>query len=199
MPYANLIATADEDYLLQIRQVNKPQFSPGQYPYLFPGNCSFFGGEINPGETASESFTREMREELPGLIFPSMNHRVYHWKEDIPRVMDRANAVFNGNLEHLLGFALDQPFPDSGAGKKYRGQGLTYREWLHVMSDAAGDNYFVARIDPAALLGVQDQEGGGHIWVPYFVAQCLVMSPSDKLAFLDDISGRVEQGEIALI
>jgi 8-oxo-dGTP pyrophosphatase MutT (NUDIX family) len=53
---AALLVTADGRYLMQLRD-NKPTI-------ILPDHWAFFGGTVDPGETADAAIRRELREEL---------------------------------------------------------------------------------------------------------------------------------------
>lgn len=180
------------DYLLQVRNINVSKFKPGEYPFTFPGACSFPGGEIEDTETPQEGFNRELKEEIPSLVLPKeLEHRLYDWNKQIGEVLERANNALNGNLYSILGFDLDSKIPKCALGK-WRDKNLTYRDFLNERVE----HFYIAKLNSQEKVDIK--EGAKSIWLPYDVMMSIVMYPGDKLALLDDITKRLEAGEIAL-
>jgi len=183
---ASLIAkTNSELYLVQARDVIKPQFNRGEYPFIFPGACSLFGGTIEDHESGEEGFRREMSEELPGLTFPSLEYRLYDFNTQLNQVYGRINDAYHGNLPAFLGFGLNDLIPQEALGKTNRGKKLTYRDWLAGVQEY---HLYVGDIKQEDLNDIKLGEGSRILWLPEEAARALVMVPQDKLALLDEFA-----------
>ena len=188
---ASLIAKTNSGlYLVQARDVIKPQFNRGEYPFIFPGACSLFGGTIEDNESGEEGFRREMSEELPGLTFPSLEYRLYNFGTQLDEVYGRINDTYHGNLPAFLGFGLNDLIPQEALGKANRGKKLTYRDWLAGVQEY---HLYVGDIKQEDLNDIKLGEGSRILWLPEEAARALVMVPQDKLALLDEFAMRKYQ------
>jgi hypothetical protein len=182
--YVNLLGKVEQkDYLLQLREAIKPGFPNGEYPFVFPGGCSLFGGAIEPGESPEQAFRREMAEELPDLALPPrLEMKTVNWVKQAEEIFNKINESYQGNLESFLGFTLDVPVPSSALGE-YRRQGtMTYREWLSYTG-----HYFRLDLSPNIIPRLKDQEGAGAVLVPATIIKNITMEPGDKLVILEDL------------
>ena len=195
-------------YLVQGREVDKshllPQkadlFSPGKYCFYWPGAVALFGGHMEEGETPVQALQREIgEEELPNLdptIFGRLDHRVYNWKTDVPRVLAEAEDVFQGNVNCFFGCDLNAPVPTAALGKDRGLEEITYMDW---MLQRESDHYFALNIgNLTAGEGLKDREGLGAYWVPHWLARSIATVPIDKIAILDDMVQRVRSGELEI-
>jgi hypothetical protein len=191
----SLIGRAGDSYLIQARDVVKPELIRGKYNFIFPGACSFFGGGLREREHQKSGLTRVVDGQLEGLILPwILEPTVYVWRRDLSEIMERLDSVFGGNVNVLLGFDLDGKIPQQALGND-RGDDLSYRAFLYGLDQ---DHYFVADFEKGALDNVNVREGVGAYWVKHQIARSLVMVPGDKLALLDDIASRVLAGELKI-
>ena len=189
---ASLIARTNNGlYLVQARDVIKPQFEPGKYPFIFPGACSLFGGLMEGDETPRQGFEREISEELEGIAVPNeLEHRVYDFSRQLDEVCGRINEAYHGNLPAFLGFGLSDLVPQEALGKANRGKRITYRDWLHGVEEY---NLYVCNLSQDDLRNVRLREGSKILWLPEEAARALVMVPQDKLALLDGFAMRKYQ------
>lgn len=204
MATSSLIAFTGKEnkasYLIQGRDVRKPQLKAGEYPFLYPGACSFFGGWKEGEETPEQTFRREIREET-GIVIPEsegFEQRFYDWSRDLDKVYGEINEIFHGNLPGFLGFSLEGVVESCLLGR-FRGQfkGKAYREWMGEIMNA--ENYFIKRLDTENSMGeIKLREGTRAAWIPHQIARAVVMYPSDKLALLHDIAIRVRAGELEI-
>ncbi|NCN98863.1 hypothetical protein COU62_03825 [Candidatus Pacearchaeota archaeon CG10_big_fil_rev_8_21_14_0_10_35_219] len=64
---------------------------------------------MEEGERPIDALVREMKEGLPDLgldedyVSQRMEHRIYNWKEDVTRVLEEAQEVFQRNMGSFLG------------------------------------------------------------------------------------------------
>ena len=90
---AKAIIFLDNHFLLQHRD-NKPEIA---YPNLW----SFFGGEIEPGETPWQALERELKEELEWR--PGEGTFLFHWiNTEIPCRIHFFAVPFTGNPRELI-------------------------------------------------------------------------------------------------
>ncbi|MEK6830725.1 MAG: NUDIX domain-containing protein [Nanoarchaeota archaeon] len=195
----------DLSYLLQGREVDKSDheikdlFQPGKYPFYWPGNVAIFGGHIDENETPVEALKREMKEELKLDLdenyISSLELRTYKWKYCTNKILAEAEEAFHGNVLGFLGFGLDDKIPSCVLGKdrKRYENGVTYRNWIF---DREEDHYFTANIGKETEL--KDYEGAGAIWVPHWVTRSICTVPIDKIALLDDMTKRINSGELEI-
>lgn len=195
-PSVNLIAYSGGLYLLQARAVSNPAFSDGQYPFIFPGAYSLFGGSMKGEKSLEEEFEIMRQEELPGLnlSLPPVR-RSYHWAGQLGRTFQKINLAFSGNLDSFLGFNLDAQIPASAAGKRRGGSGYTFRNFFE---ENGSDHFFVTEtLRPESVEQSMIKEGPAE-WVPYRQALALAMVPTDKIALLDDLASRIISGQIRI-
>lgn len=189
---ASLIARTKENYFLQVRNVVHSESPDGQFPFTFPGALALFGGGLEHGETPETGFKRELTEELPGIELSNLEHRLYDWSKQTDPVLERADKVFHGNVQAFLGFDLKAPIPLCALGKqRHELYGISYKDWI---ARTTSDNFYIGSVEREVAV----KEGAAGVWVPYIVLKTTVMVPTDKLAILDDLSRRIERGEIQL-
>ena len=195
METASLIARQGDKYLIQVRDVKRIEFSRGEYPFIFPGACSLFGGRVEEGEDAKTALKRELAEELLGIILPeTLEHRSYNWSTQLDEVYERINEAFHGNADSFMGFDLESNVPPSALGRN-RGKSFTYREFIAIKDQ---DHFYVGDFNQENLANTELKEGEAHLWIPHYLLKSVVMDPTDKLAVLDDIVIRSEKGELEL-
>ena len=191
----SLIGRYKDSYLIQARDVVRPELIEGKYNFIFPGACSLFGGGLREVEHPEAGLKRILSEQMDGLKLPEvLEPKFYVWRRDLGEVMERLDSVFGGNVNVLLGFDLEGKIPQQALGND-RGDDLSYRAFLYGLDQ---DHYFVADFEAKALDNVNVREGVGAYWVPHQIARSLVMVPGDKLALLDDIALRVLAGELSI-
>ena len=182
-------------YLVQVREANRPEFNPGEYPFIFPGACSLFGGALEENEDAKKGFERELQEELPGVIFSGeLKHRCYNWKKQTKKILEKANSVFNKNVNCFLGFNMNDLVPQCALGKN-RGKTLTYSDWISMTEE---DHFYIGEIELGKINDLIIKEGKCAVLIPHQAIKSLIMVPTDKLAILDDLMIRIEAGEIEI-
>lgn len=185
----------NQSYLLQVRNVFVPKFNPGEYPFVWPGALSLFGGGIEIGETPEQAVKRELGEEFPGAmedIQVKLEYRKYDWDTKMEEVMERVNKTFHGNLLSFLGFNPDEIIPSCAEGR-WRTNKDTYKKFLGRREE----HFYVGDVSLDEKK-YNVQEGSKALWVPHEVARACVLYPGDKLAVLDDLAMRVERREITL-
>ena len=87
------VITQQEEYLLQLRDDHRDIFYPNQW--------SFFGGELDLGETPWQALQRELFEELEWR--PETGQFLYQWNNpDHPSCVYFFGVRFKGNRDHLI-------------------------------------------------------------------------------------------------
>jgi 8-oxo-dGTP pyrophosphatase MutT (NUDIX family) len=217
--YVNLILSAehahDTHYLLQSRN-DSHNFKTGKERFAIAGGVALFGGKVKMGETPLAAFRREQDEELGDLAkqITIKEVRVYDWgaekegrkkiafSEDLGKVyvrtlngvLERAQTLIP-NLESHLGFNWDERNP---IRRPLKNNSFTPRKFLQQSQYVC----FVATAEYNVLMtlaGMNMQgepkvkEGKGFI-VPESALLAQVMFPDDKMALVDHISIKRNQG-----
>ncbi len=143
--------------------------------------------ESGEWEGGRESAFRELLEEIGGVDFSQETpvfEKLYLFPQDLGQIEQLVDRAFNGHNDLIRGYQLDDKIPIIGQGKdEGRDPNRTYRD---MFKDRG---IFIGVYDlPFESVDSLDIREGKGILIPHNVAHTLIMTPLDRMMFLDILS-----------